>query len=151
VVGNHITVAAFLCTDIADVSSSTGSGTAAVQVMVEVHAASWDVQQYIRTQLQLQAPAGQQQRQPSAAQSEHGPKVFGPYAATLSKYQRNRPLRISGLQHQHEPQTYLQHLGGEPHCLVLQERVSAVVRVVFTCQMVLQLCNPAYLLCALLQ
>jgi hypothetical protein len=160
----HMSVAAFLCTDIAGVSSSSssGSGTAAVQVTVEVHAASWDVEQYILSQLQQQAPAGQQQGQLPGAQPEPGPEVFGPYAATLSKYQRNGQLFITWMQHQqsrgelyisrlqdrHEPQTFRQHLAGHPHQVVLQERVSAGGRVVFTCQMVLQLCKPASLLCA---
>jgi hypothetical protein len=94
-----------------------------VQVTVEVHAASWDVQQYILSQLQQQ----QQQQQPPAAQadtSRPNPKVFGPYAATLSKDKYNT-LHITQLQQQHEPQTFRQHLAGKPHRVVLQERVSA--------------------------
>jgi hypothetical protein len=121
-------VAAGLCTHIAGVSSSSGgSGTAAVQVTIEVHAASWDVQQYILSQLQQQEPAGGQQGKQSvqAGSSTPGPRVFGPYAATLSKNMySNRRLYISRLQHDHEPQTYKQHLAGKPHRLVLQERVS---------------------------
>jgi hypothetical protein len=124
-VTKNLPVAAFLCTDIAGVSSSSRSGTAAVQVTVEVHAASWDVRQYIHTQLQLQAPAGGQQKQLPAALPESGPEVFGPYAATLSKHQRNGQLYISRLQDKHEPQTYKQHLAGEPHRVVLQQGVSA--------------------------
>jgi hypothetical protein len=94
-----------------------------------VHAASWDVRQHILSQLQQQqASAGQQQqRQPSsqaAGSSTPGPKVFGPYAATLSTDKKRRPY-ITQLQQQHEPHTYKQHLAGKPHCVVLQERVSA--------------------------
>lgn len=116
-------VASSLCTDIAGVSSSCGSGTAAVQVTVEVHTAPWDVRQYILNQQQ------QQQGQLPAAQGESstpGPKVFGPYTATLLRDKKLR-LIITQLQHQHEPQTYLQHLACKPHCVVLQERVSARV------------------------
>ena len=68
-----------------------------MQVTVEVHAASWDVRQYILSQLQQQAPAGQQQQQgqlpaAQAGSSTPGPKVFGPYAATLSKDNSKQPL-----------------------------------------------------------
>jgi hypothetical protein len=98
-----------------------------VRVTVEVHAASWDVQQYIRTQLQLQGQQ-QQQGQPPVSQADvaagGSPEVFGPYAATLTK-DKHSNLRITRLQHKHEPQTYLQHLAGEPHRVVLQKRVSA--------------------------
>jgi hypothetical protein len=127
---NHaqIKIANSLCTDMEGVSSSSGSGTAAVQVTVEVHAASWDVRQYILSQLQQQAPAaGTQQGQLPGAQagsSTPGPKVFGPYAATLTRDKGNQ-LYFTQLQHQHEPQTYLEHLAGKPHHVVLQERVSA--------------------------
>jgi hypothetical protein len=113
-------VANSLCTDLAGISSSSGSGTAAVQVTVEVHAASWDVRQYILSQQQQQGQLPESQ--PSS--STPGPKVFGPYAATLSKDKRSVTW-VTQLQHQHEPQTYLQHLAGKPHRVVLQERVSA--------------------------
>lgn len=126
-------VTASLCTDIAGVNSSSGSGTAAVQATVEVHAASWDVRQYIFSQLQQQAPAGQQQQrqqgQPPAAQAGGAAggshEDFWPYAATLTKYKSSPQFFVTQLQDQHEPQTYLQHLAGKPHRVVLQERVSA--------------------------
>jgi hypothetical protein len=119
-----------------------------VQVTVEVHAASWDVRQYILSQLQQEqqhGPAGQQQQgQPrvSNAGSAAGgsPKVFGTYAATLSRG-KGKHLCITRLQHQHEPQTCWQHIAGEPHRVVLQERVSAGGKVSGACKLVLQLCN----------
>jgi hypothetical protein len=123
-----IKTASSLCIDIASVRISSGPGTAAVQVTVEVHAASWDVRQYILSQLQQQAPAQGQQQGGQSGQAASGStsvsKVFGPYAATLTKDNSSR-LFISQLQHQHEPQTYLQHLAGKPHCVVLQESSGA--------------------------
>jgi hypothetical protein len=108
-----------------------------VQVTVEVHAASWDVRQYILSQLQQQAPAGRQQQQGQPPVSQAGstaggsPKVFGPYAATLSKDKNNKQLSITQMQHQHDPQTYLQHLAGKSHRVVLQGRVSAGGKVLY--------------------
>jgi hypothetical protein len=103
-----------LCTDLAELHSE---GSCAVQVSVVVHPTGWGDSQECRDYIQ-------QQQHPNAAQQQHAAnsQIDGPFEATLRQYVSGR-LQVTGLRHDGKLKPYFQP--GNPHTLVLQQRVSS--------------------------
>jgi hypothetical protein len=116
---SRLRVSSALCRDMLGGGSSSGS--TALQVSVLVHAASWEVKQYILSQMQPAAAAATAAGQRQATQIDSGCQTWGPFTASLAP--EGKAVLIRQVQHSNQLTSFWELMAAEPHCVVLQERV----------------------------
>jgi hypothetical protein len=92
------------------------------------HAASWDVKKYILSQLQPAAAAAAA-GQHHLSQADFGCRAWGPFAASLPPElgRADSLVMFPKVQHNQQLKSFWELMAAEPHCVVLQERVSTTV------------------------